>query len=98
MSSEEEMDMDDRHDRAEEERKENCSHTDVEGSLRVTIHSNPYERKSQEGFMAWAKYLATQGTELFDLYLDICCCDCGSTQENLLDKDEMLELDMVWVE
>ena len=95
MSSEEEMDMDDRHDRAEEERKENCSHTDVEGSLRVTIHTNPvvYDR-----LMAWAKYLANAGTQLFDLYLDICCCDCGSTQENLLDKDEMLDLDMVWVE
>ena len=73
-----------------------CLHENVEGSLRVTIHSNPYERKGQEG--AWAKYLANAGTQLFELYLDICCCDCGSTQENLLDKDEMLELDMVWVE
>jgi hypothetical protein len=99
MSSEEEMDMDDRHDRAEEERRENCSHTDLEGSLRVILTNNQVGTAEQ-----YVSYLTNSGTELFDLYLDIKCCDCGSTQENLLDKDElylvskMLEAGMVWVD
>ena len=77
-----------------------CLHENVEGSLRVTIHSEPIRHKhnSYNDLNDWQNYLAKAGTELFDLYLDICCCDCGSTQENLLDKDEMLDLDMVWVE
>ena len=93
MSSEEEMDMDDRHDRAEEERRENCSHTELEGSLRVLLTNNQVGTAEQ-----YVSYLTNSGTELYDLYHDIRCCDCGSIQEKLLNEEAMLDLDLVWVD
>lgn len=72
-----------------------CLHENVEGSLRVTIHSEPIIHKAHSDYnnlKDWQKYLATQGTELFDLYLEIKCCDCGSTQEHLLDKDDVASI------
>ena len=83
-----------------------CLHENVEGSLRVTIHSKPIMHKAHSGYnnlKDWQKYLANIGTELFDLYIDITCCDCGSTQEiknysleNILHSDSVANME--WVE
>ena len=73
-----------------------CLHEDLYvNDITVKIKSRPYGDRpdliTNDGWLNWQKYLANNGTELFELYADVVCEKCGATQEQYIDIDTILE-------
>tara|TARA_R100000951_G_C2491468_1_gene134601 strand:+ start:35 stop:331 length:297 start_codon:yes stop_codon:yes gene_type:complete len=84
----EKLDADMRSDMADEYIQERCPHEDLYvNNITVKIQSEPIG----DYLHTWKRYLATQGTELFELYAEVVCEKCGATQEQYIDIDEILE-------
>tara|TARA_S200002703_G_C3743640_1_gene228738 strand:+ start:578 stop:898 length:321 start_codon:yes stop_codon:yes gene_type:complete len=73
-----------------------CLHEDLYvNEITVKIKSRPmldkYSTKTNdiirrvEAFENWQKYLAKNGTELFELYAEVVCEECGASQEQYVD-------------
>ncbi len=82
----EKLDADMRSDMAEEYIQEKCEHGDLYlNTITVKIKSKPVGDLD-----TWKRYLAKNGTELFDMYVELVCEECGATQEQYIDIGEIL--------
>jgi len=73
-----------------------CLHEDVYvDNITVKITSKPLSELEH-----WRKYLAIQGTELFEMYAEVVCKKCGATQEQWINVDEVVYegIDAEWIE
>jgi protein-arginine kinase activator protein McsA len=83
----EKLDADMRSDMADEYIQERCPHEDLfVNDITVKVQSNPIGSLEQ-----WQKYLATQGTQIFELYAYLVCEKCGATQEQYIDVDSIID-------
>ena len=83
-------------DAAIERHQEKCPHENgYVDSIKVTIQSKPFG-----DLETWQKYLATQGTELFEVYMDVVCEECGARQDQWVSIDELVDssIDAEWQE
>ena len=64
-----------------------CLHEDLYvNNITVKINSKPVGDLD-----TWKKYLANNGTEMFEMYAEVVCEKCGATQEQYIDIDEILQ-------
>ena len=83
----EKLDADMRSEMSEQYIQERCPHEDLYvNDITVKIQSKPVGDLD-----TWKKYLAKNGTELFELYAEVVCDKCGATQEQYIDIDEILQ-------
>jgi len=82
----EKLDADMRSDMAEEYIQEKCEHEDLYlNNITVKIQSKPVGDLD-----TWKRYLANNGTELFEVYVELVCEECGATQEQYIDIGEIM--------
>jgi hypothetical protein len=85
----EKLDADMRSDMADEYIQERCPHEDLYvNNITVKVQSQPVADLDN-----WKRFLAKNGTELFELYVNLVCEKCGATQEQCIDIDEILQIE-----
>ena len=89
-----------------------CSHDDLYvDSIKVKVQAKPFgSRPEIVGYVEWFRwhrFLASNGTEMFELYAEVVCERCGATQEQQIDVKELVDsanhnlrnsIDAEWIE
>jgi hypothetical protein len=89
----EKEDADMRSEMSEQYIQERCPHEDLYvNDITVKVQANPVGICGESGSLEqWQKYLAEEGTSLFEMYIDIVCEKCGASQEQWVSPDEMID-------